>query len=310
MQTTKKESSATTSTLAQTLWRKQRLLTQEVLQAMGKAHASDDSAFQAELAKFYAFLAHVRSVQAHVETQRSALQTFLRTARQLGQAIANDARELGAGLQSLDVHSIPSVENDSVDQVLAAAMSSIVAKVAQMERHEIAIRARAAAKLELDSLRRVKKATAQANAASDAFSRQTLDLLHVFKQYEACQETFLATELNMVGLALRAVFLTGVEATTCDTQEEILLDAPHDAVPASLEVIPLDAAMQKQQRQRRKTLPQLFSKYKFTRRSTKPLLSSCHDEDNDDNNVPEQLNNQDDDETIDLVATDGNVLFG
>ncbi|KAF0683429.1 Aste57867_24553 [Aphanomyces stellatus] len=315
-----------TSTLAQTLWRKQRLLTQEVLQAFGKTHASDDSVFKAELEKFQAFVSHVRALVAAIDAQRALLKTV-----GAGWAAVDDHVMAASGSPASFAWRAPQLS--PVDDALGAAIHAIESKLADLDAIDKDVKARADAKLEFDSLSRVKSDAAALQAAADELDQRTLALFRAFAKLEAARAVYLSSELDTIRVAFYAlhrdakratstpppvVSLEDVQAKEDEIFAQLAKQSWRHALPpppvASTFVMEIPAGPR-----RRTTLPKapgklLSTAYAFKRFSTKPIISAFVEEDEIDDN-DDQSGNQDDIdggglvlETLDLNATDSSVL--
>ncbi|OQR90752.1 hypothetical protein ACHHYP_05267 [Achlya hypogyna] len=189
--------------MTQTFWRRKRILTQEVLQAIGKTSATDDDVYTMELNKFRDFVSHVRAYLGELEKYRAGLRNFAGSCSSLATATAE---VFAIALRKVDPAHTGRNQYHSVDDMIACAIRSVGVKLSDLELYNKDIKARADAKLEFDSYQRdpVKQRVAQAQL--DAC---TLKMFRVFAKYEAAHDTFLNDELAK---ALSQLFGDAMEA--------------------------------------------------------------------------------------------------
>ncbi|EQC35029.1 hypothetical protein SDRG_07269 [Saprolegnia diclina VS20] len=211
--------------LTQSFWRKKRIITQEVLQAIGKTTPTDDSVYQQELLKFQDLVTHVRATLRELERYRCSLQLFcsattalanevvcLATPSHLGQVPPTHPEALATALRQVAPSRMMKTQYYSVDDTITGAIRSLGIKLAELEAQTKDIKARAQAKLECDSYARGAKPSAMHTAAHARLDSCTRTVFRVFAKYEALRNTFLSNELEMVRQALSSFFLNGADA--------------------------------------------------------------------------------------------------
>ncbi|KDO31769.1 hypothetical protein SPRG_03689 [Saprolegnia parasitica CBS 223.65] len=211
--------------LTQSFWRKKRIITQEVLQAIGKTTPTDDGVYQRELLKFQDFVTHVRATLRELERYRCSLQLFcsattalanevvcLATPSHLGQVPPTHPEALATALRQVAPSRIMKTQYYSVDDTITGAIRSLCIKLAELEAQTNDIKARAQAKLEFDSYARAAKPSDKHDAALAHLDACTRTVFRIFAKYEALRNTFLSNELELVRQALSSFFLNGADA--------------------------------------------------------------------------------------------------
>ncbi|ETV81810.1 hypothetical protein H257_05382 [Aphanomyces astaci] len=202
-------------TIAQNLWRKKRLLTQGVLQAMGKTQPSDDTKFKDALATYVAYIAHIRQVAARLDAQRVALLAFDAASTSLFDiTLPHGTSPLDAPARSI------------LDATMTAAVQALDAKAKSLAVHEDVIQARAAAKLEVDSLSRIK--SSRVEAATALLETLTDRLFRQFALVQAYRHEFIADEVAMAQQAV-GVYVAQLSSTPLFPSEEVSSESskPH-----------------------------------------------------------------------------------
>ncbi|ETV96277.1 hypothetical protein H310_10450 [Aphanomyces invadans] len=228
----------TTASLAQNLWRKKRLLTQEVLQAIGRTQPSHDSKFKLALDNFVAYIGHVRVVAGRLDAHRVALL-----------ALHGTSTALDAVTAASSTNSTSHVRAEILDAALSRAVQSLEAKAKALEAHEDLIRARAAAKLEVDSLYRLK--SPRVIAATKLLETLTDSLFREFAHVEAHRDQLIHDDLAAAHLAIQSFLATfsappPTSSTSrhalCEREDELLAEylAPEAARPNGAMVPPPD----------------------------------------------------------------------
>ncbi|ETV81811.1 hypothetical protein, variant [Aphanomyces astaci] len=287
-------------TIAQNLWRKKRLLTQGVLQAMGKTQPSDDTKFKDALATYVAYIAHIRQVAARLDAQRVALLAFDAASTSLFDiTLPHGTSPLDAPARSI------------LDATMTAAVQALDAKAKSLAVHEDVIQARAAAKLEVDSLSRIK--SSRVEAATALLETLTDRLFRQFALVQAYRHEFIADEVAM-HLATSWTSETQTSAST-STEGEASDRLPREPNATSLSVVPLtpqQATVPTATRLRvsKLTVSPFLAKLKLLSTQLNPHTilynpgQPIHDDDGTTNQV------DDDEYTLDMTASDQCVIGG
>ncbi|OQS02936.1 hypothetical protein THRCLA_04741 [Thraustotheca clavata] len=272
-------------------WRRKRILTQEVLQALGKTTPSDDCVYKQELLKFQNLINHIRSTLRELENYRSQLKAYctacsalagevvcLNVPCRLNEMSLTQPETLAAALRQVDVSRMMKNQYHSVDDTIAGAIRSLGIKLADLESYSKEIKARASAKLEYDSYPRDTKdpkLQCKQQAARTRFEDATRTMLRIFAKYHVARDSFLSGELEMIRQALFDFFQHAAESMAMTFNIEKLDIAPQEE-NIYQELLEKSNLLAKEELNEQEIPECIAQKNTCLRRPKLPSLPECH----------------------------------